>query len=218
MGAAGNQSPRHFVHATTFDEARRLGEMLGHAVESALESMEWMDSLNLVVHSQYLKEELVQRDFPTAEKARQDLERARDCLESLCAQSAPHPEVRTAECDLFGAEFALTLVECARSGSLETALRQILPPEIHIFRIGERTYVAWPGEFYVEYALELRRRAPDTFLITNASGHLEGYIATQEAREKGFYEANCSVFEPQAGDQMLAATLELLARVCAGSR
>lgn len=78
--------------------------------------------------------------------------------------------------------------------------------------IGPWTFVGWPGEFFVEYALELRCRAPETFVITMANGELQGYIVTDDAARRGGYEAANAVFSPANGMRFIDATLALIGR------
>ncbi len=54
-------------------------------------------------------------------------------------------------------------------------------------RIGLRTFVGWPGETSVEYALAVKAQAPDTYVISRANGDLQGYTATDSAACKGGY-------------------------------
>ncbi|HQY06732.1 MAG TPA: hypothetical protein PLQ52_11775, partial [Lacunisphaera sp.] len=85
------------------------------------------------------------------------------------------------------------------------------PAEIQVFEVGPWKFVFWPGEFFVEYALEVKARSPDTFVITMANGELQGYIVTPEAVVRGVYEATNAVFSPDNGRRVVDTTLRLLA-------
>ena len=85
-----------------------------------------------------------------------------------------------------------------------------MPAEIQIATIGPWNFVAWPGEVFVEYALTLKRGAPNTFLVTLANGELQGYLVTPDAATQGFYEAGNAIFSPTNGARLMAATLDLL--------
>lgn len=67
----------------------------------------------------------------------------------------------------------------------------------------------WPGEFFVEYALEVKSRRPNTFVLTLANGELQGYIVTPEAASRGVYEATNAIFCPSNGQRMVEATLAM---------
>jgi len=93
---------------------------------------------------------------------------------------------------------------------LEEAYKACLPAEIQIIRISDWKFVAWPGEIFVEYGLELKSQFDNISLITYANGELQGYIVTKEAHDKGFYEAGNSFFDYKAGHIMLNETIKRL--------
>jgi hypothetical protein len=128
----------------------------------------------------------------------------------LRASGAPHNEIRTAECDWFGAEKTLVLSRAAAEGRVAAAARACLPAEIQVLTIGHSSLAGWPGEAFVEYGLRLASARPDTFLATLANGELQGYLITPEAAAAGTYEAGNSLFDPRSGEILLARTLELL--------
>ncbi|MEO6246318.1 MAG: neutral/alkaline non-lysosomal ceramidase N-terminal domain-containing protein [Opitutaceae bacterium] len=209
-GASGNQSPRHVTRANTFAEAQRLGELLGQAVAAALLSITFSRACPIVVRRTTV--ELTLRQMPASDGARRALAETRARFEKLKHEGAPRTAVRTAECDVFGAEETAELALAATDGRLETAARECSPAEIQVVEIGPWKFVGWPGEFFVEYALELKRRAPDTFVITLANGELQAYIVTAEADARGVYEARNALFSYENGPRIVEATLALLGR------
>ena len=208
QGASGNQSPRHVTRGNTFPEAQRIGEILGQAVAVACQKLEYKSRGALRVRRAAV--EAPTRNFPPPTEAKQRVTVARERFARLQAEGAPRPAVRTAECDVFGAEETAELATAAVDGRLATAIAACLPAEIQAITVGVWTFVAWPGEFFVEYALEIRRRAPGTFVVTLANGELQGYVATEEAEQRGYYEANNAVFAPATGRMFVDATLALL--------
>jgi hypothetical protein len=70
--------------------------------------------------------------------------------------------------------------------------------------------VSWPGEFFVEYALQVKRGAPGTFVITIANGELQAYIVTAEADANAFYEARNALFSHENGPRIVEETLALI--------
>ena len=105
----------------------------------------------------------------------------------------------------------MALAQAALDGRLQAAISQCSPAEIQVFQIGSWKFVFWPGEFFVEYALEVKRRSPDTFVITMANGENQGYIVTPEAAARGTYESTNAVFGAENGQRVVEATLALLA-------
>lgn len=135
---------------------------------------------------------------------------ARERHATLQRTGAPAAAVRTAECDVFGAEETAELARAAGDGRLKEAIAARTPAEIQAISIGPWTFVGWPGEFFVEYALAVRARVPGTFVISLANGELQGYIVTPEAAARGVYEAGNAVFAPENGQRFVDATVALL--------
>ena len=127
--------------------------------------------------------------------------------------TATPQEVRTAEVDWFGSEEALLLSELAEKGELDVVYDTCLPAEVLMVKVGGWKFVGWPGEVFVEFGLSLKSQIKDISLITYANGELQGYVVTQEAHEKGFYEAGNSFFDPEAGYLMLEATKRLVEKL-----
>ena len=208
-GPSGNQSPRHVTQANTFDEARRLGEILGKTVEKAVANLSFSDTIALSA-KQVLLDTLPRRTFPSVEQAQKKLDEAVNTFATLKNHNAPKQQVRTAECDVFGAEETLTLAKAAADGRLEAAYQSCLPAEIQVIRIGDWAFVGWQGEIFIEYALEVKRQIPNTFVISLANGEMQGYIVTKEAAMEGGYEASNALFDYSAGELFVQKTLELL--------
>ncbi len=211
-GTAGNQSPRHVTRSNTIEEAARLGEILGRAVEGALSKMEFQG--DLPVTALFTEISLPARHVPSVTEAEAALKISRQRLDSLREAGAPRTEVRTAECDWFGAENCLTLAKATEEGHLQATLDSILPIGIHVIALGKWTYVALPGEIFVEFGLEISRSRPNTFVFAYANGEMEGYITTREAVERAYYEAGSSKFaNPEAGECIVRAAVGLLGQL-----
>ena len=207
-GPCGNQSPRHVVQGNTFDEAQRLGQVLSRAVGGILKDIEYASDLTLRSLSGHV--DLPRKAFLSVSAAHAGLERARARLDRLRKDSAPRPDVRTAECDLFGAEEALVLAKAAGDGSLDAAFANCLPAEIQVLGVGPWRFVGWPGEVFVEYALEVKRQSGQAFVISLANGELQGYVAAPGAVG---YEASNGIFAPEAGAVLVRETLAMLRRL-----
>jgi len=209
-GVCGNQSPRPVVHAQTMDEARRIGTALGERMVGVLRREHDFAQSFPVSHDSCLLP-LEGKTFPSVETAAANLALARNRYEHLRSGGAPAAAVRTAECTVFGAEEVLTLARAEASGEAEALRQKYRQAEIQVMRLGETFVAAWPGEFFVEYGLEIKRRAPGrAFVVTMANGELQGYIVTQEAEAARGYEAQMSLFPAAAGSQFVEATLALL--------
>jgi neutral ceramidase len=208
-GPAGNQSPRHVTKANTPAEAKRLGDLLGRSIAEAVKSIEYSDNITLGC-ARALTDLPVRVQMPVDE-AQANLDRAIERLESLRRTGADRREVRTAECDWFGAEESLTLARAAAAGRLRDAIASVMPAEIMLMRIGPWCFVSWPGEVFVDFALQVKARHPNCFVISLANGELQGYLVTEVAVRQRWYEAGNSLFSsPKAGEVLVEKTLELL--------
>lgn len=208
-GTAGNQSPRHVTKANTFEEARRIGSIVADSILSKL-SANAPYSSELSLQSAQTTTDLPKRKFPAIETARQQRDKARERFQELKKASENPKEIRTAEVDWFGSEKLLLLSELAQTERMEKTWVSCLPAEIQVIKIGNWSFIAWSGEVFVEYGLALKKQFKNIALITYANGELQGYITTQEAQEKGFYEAGNSFFDYTSGEIMSAKTVELL--------
>jgi neutral ceramidase len=210
-GAAGNQSPRHVTRGNTFAEAQRLGELLGQAIADVWPTMTFLNDAPIAVRRRSV--ELTVRQMPTSDAALRALTAARERFARLQREGAPRTAVRTAECDVFGAEETAELAHAAVDGRLAVAASECSPAEIQLVAIGPWKFVSWPGEFFVEYALEVKRDAPGTFVITLANGELQAYIVTAEADANSVYEARNALFSHENGPRVVEETLALIGKV-----
>ena len=208
-GPSGNQSPRHVTRANTFAEATRLGELLGKSIGDAIGSIEYCGDAALGCARALVY--LPARGFPTVVQAREQLDAAAKRLETLRQSQADRREVRTAECDWFGAEETLALAQAAEEGRLRAAIDSVMPAEIMLMRVGPRIFAGWPGECFVEFALKVKAQRPECSVISLANGELQGYLVTEEAMQKRWYEAMNSLFaSPEAWMMLVNVTLEML--------
>jgi neutral ceramidase len=208
-GPAGNQSPRHVVRSNTFEEAKRLGEIVGAAVETSIRGIALASDLSIECHSARLNFPL--RSFDSVSAAAKKLEESLARLTALRESGAGRATVRTAECDWFGAAETLTLAQAAADGRLARFAESCMPAEVQLIRIGEWNFVGWPGEMFVEFGLRVKARHANTFIISYANGELQGYLVTQQAVDEGGYEASNALFKsPDSGNMLVDSTLTLL--------
>jgi len=207
-GPEGNQSPRHVTHANTFAEASRLGQILGRAVEKVIPGIDFSDDLSLFAAQTFV--ELPPRAFPSVTEAEEKLRGAVQKLNHLRTTGAAQTDVRTAECDWFGAEETSTLAKAAQDGQLDEIRKAVMPAEVQVIGVGQWRFVCWPGEMFVEYDLAVKAACEDTFVIALANGELQGYIVTPEAAAEGGYEASNALFAAESGQLLVEAALSLV--------
>jgi len=207
-GPAGNQSPRHVTRSNTFPEAERLGGILGKAVAKVMPAIEYRTSVSL--NAVQVAFDPPVKKFTSVAQAKTKLARAINRLKHLQTGGAPSQEVRTAECDWFGAEEGVTLARSAVDGRLENAVASFTPLEIQVIRVGPWRFAGWQGEVFVEYALQEKERSRNTFVISLANGESQGYIVTPEAAKEGGYEASNGLLSYETGQILVDKTLETL--------
>lgn len=214
-GPSGNQSPRYHVRAQTFEEAERLGRLLGRSVsERARELADGDFESDVVLGGAMHTIALSRREFPPLEEAEKNLERCRKTYERLEKENSGHGPVRTAECAVFGAEEMVTLARLQESGDLEEWFESYERAEVQVARIGSACMAGFPCEIFVEYGLELKRRASSkAFAVSLVNGESQGYIVTEESAEGGGYEADFALFAPESGNIMIEAALGLISRM-----
>lgn len=211
-GPEGNQSPRLFVKGQTFAEAERLGRKLGNAVKASVQRLDASDYAAEIELAGGIRDVALQRrHYPSLDEARKQLAFRQSELARLKQEQAGHGPIRTAECALFGAEEQLTMAKAESEGRVEEAARAAMPAQAQALRIGDTCLCGLPGELFVEYALEIKKRAKcRAFVACLVNGELQGYIVTPEAAQAGGYEAANSLFLPESGSLMADAMLDLI--------
>lgn len=211
----GNQSPRHYVNGQTFSEAERLGRKLGGAIVRAIQDLpatDWCSTPTLAAALQAVT--LPRRSMPSLPEAQAVLRDYQRTYRDLKAAGAPRPEIRTAECAVFGAESSVALAEAAAKGEIRKQLDAYEPIEIQALRVGEVVIVGLPGECFTEYALAIKKQsAHRTLVVSLVNGELQGYIVTPEAATAGGYEATNAMFAPEAGAILVEKAVGLTGRL-----
>jgi neutral ceramidase len=207
-GPAGNQSPRHVTYENTFQEARRLANILAKGVEKVVNQIEFLSDLTITCLNHSV--DLPAKKFPGNKEVELHLEKAVHKLEDLKKRKADRRVIRTAEVNWFGALELSHLVKLSKVGALESVYKTCSPAEIQLIKIGPWTFIGWPGEIFVEYGLEIKNKKKNVFIITLANGELQGYIVTKEAAEEGGYEASNGIFDYKSGEVLVSETLHLL--------
>jgi len=213
-GPEGNQSPRHVTSSNTFSEAKRLGEMLGRRVESVLGGIEYSSSVDLAWDQEFIHPSI--KEMPSLPASEVHLEKALEKLNLLRSDGSSSQDVRTAECDWFGAEETVILAKAAESGIVKKYAETCLPAEVQVLKIGDWYFAGWPGEVFIEFSLEAKAEHENLFIINLANGEFQGYIVTPEAEEEGGYEASNAMFGSETGKMLISATTKILERMGEG--
>lgn len=214
-GPSGNQSPRYSVKAQTFAEAERLGGLLAAPIIARVKALGDAEfDANPVLKAAACLMKLEPRTFRSLREAKANLQAKMAHYEKLKKDGAPHGPVRTAECTVFGAEELVVLAESQENGELRAWQEKCATIQLQAFRIGSVCLACMPGEVFVEYGLEIKKKAPlKTWAVSLANGELQGYIVTPEAEVEGGYEAQCGFFKASNGARLVEELLRLVERV-----
>ena len=89
--------------------------------------------------------------------------------------------------------------------------RAVAPVEVQTLKIGDLALIGIPGEYFVEYGMQLREQssAAHSFVVELANDSI-GYIPTPQAFDEGGYEGTSARFARDTGPIMAATVLELL--------
>ncbi len=210
-GPSGNQSPRHYVKSNTFDEAQRLGFMLGERIVESVQQLEDNNYKDWVTLSTKQSSQMLpKKKFMSIEEAESKVVFVKNKLKQMQIDKVNPSEIRTVECDWFGAEENKQLAEMAANRELEKVYQSVLPVEINVIGIDSNNFVFLPGEMFVEYSLMIKNNLPgNTFVISLSNGVLAGYLVTEEAEQEGGYEASNSIFPAQAGKLLVEKVIDL---------
>ncbi|MDR1439633.1 MAG: hypothetical protein LBJ10_06360, partial [Clostridiales bacterium] len=208
LGAAGDQSSRHFRAGQSFSEARRVGEAIAGEAERVLAAAHELAEPRLFAESYEFMPPVFEQ--PALGEAEAGAERAERALAESESEGRPYAERRSLECALFGARHRLDIAKAGPSAA--RIMAAALPFEIQIMGFGGCRMVFYSCEVFAEYGLRLKRESPCplTFLSTCANGAACGYICTPESHAEGGYEAAWTSYRPETGGLMVDFTLERL--------
>ncbi len=209
QGASGNQSTRYFRQGQDFNEAKRIGDEIGKAAAKAIEEAKYETELKVCAVSDTLQ--IKTRPIPPIEQLEADVEKYGKIYEELKADGAPYLDVQNANLKHLGAEDFLGLATTYAKGELRL-YNEENPAEVQVLCLGENRIVGMPGEVFVDFALDIKKRSPyiNTFVTTLANGCLPGYVCTKESYALGGYETGASLLNPDFGYDIVDKALELL--------
>ncbi len=216
QGASGNQSSRYYRQGESYDEAERVGRLLGKAAHTVLEKAQWTSELPIKVANSEIELEL--RDFGTEEELVAQVERDEKIYKELYAKygnSKNREEYylwQNANLKLLGSEDQLGYVRMRNRGMKIELLTDEAPAEIQVIQLGETLIVGFQGEVFVEYGLYIKAMAGFGTVIINTltNGCLPGYLYTPESLVTGGYETDTSMLGENFGKHLMDKTFALI--------
>ncbi len=216
QGCSGNQSSRYYRQGESFDEAERVGRVLGKAANTVIAKAQWKDEL--VIKSVVTSQEVDIRSFGTEEELVARVAENEAIYKELYAKygkSENREEYylwQNANLKLLGSENQLGYVRLINRGVEIDILNDELPAEVQVLRLGDTCVVGLQGEWFVEYGLFIKAMAGFTTVIVNevSNGYLPGYVYTPESTVVGGYETDTSMLGEKFGRKLVNKVLETI--------
>jgi len=83
--------------------------------------------------------------------------------------------------------------------------------EVQAIAIGDIAVVGVPGEVFVEFGLEIKKKSPFKYtLVSELANDVIGYVPVPEAFKEGGYEPTATIVSQDAGAKITHAALDLL--------
>ncbi len=197
----------------TWAFAEKIGVRMGKKVSEALSDVEMKSAFPIRSVSEHVDLPL-RRTFPvTVAEAEEKRKAAQEALEQVKEKAdVSQVVIDWAEVDAFFAGMVCNLSEKFYSEQRESSVRV----EIQALRLGDAVLVTFPGEVFIEIALEVKCRSPfqKTLVVGLANaGKTGGYMPTRAAFSEGDYEVFASNYSEEAGEVLIEAALEQIAKV-----
>jgi hypothetical protein len=193
-GACGDVSTRFTRQEKTFEEAERIGSLVGTAAYQALQNAQEVETPSLQVRQ--FTVDMPVKDLPSLEEAQQEYEKTREAVEALDRETAGEGDIRLVETEFHGARANLKLV---KYGFLQNNTA-----EVDLITLGDVALVAIPGEMFVSLGLAIKRQSPFTrTIILGYANDAIGYIPSREAYQEKGYEARRTLFAAGAGEYLV---------------
>lgn len=207
QGTSGDQSSRYFRDSQTFAEAKRVGYALGEEIQRVITNMTFRDNLDIAVQTRTT--DFPVRTLPDAQKAQDDVIDRENKLQALKDANAPYAKIRSAECNLLGAQNTRSYV--SHPEQIGEFLSE-LPAMISVISLDEFRLITCPGEMFIEFGLKVSEQSPypNTFVLELTNGRLPGYMCTKLAYEEQGYESLTSLLTSEAGDLFAETALSMI--------
>lgn len=201
QGAAGDISTRRNRRESTFQEAKRFGDMLAGEVIKVMNQIEMCNEMR--IKSFNTAEEVPVRNFKSDKESIEDIESARMNLQRLKHECAKDKDIRTAEVDLQGSEIYYKMKK-----SLKIEAFNI---EMQIIMLGKTAILSIPGELFNEIGLKIKKLTDgkNVMVAGYANGYI-GYILTTDYYDIACYESKVTMVSRDAEKIIINVSEKLL--------
>lgn len=167
----------------TFEDARRLGTILGSAVIGVAERIETVDKVELSAESKIVELPL-KAPLPEVE-AQKLVDQCAKELDRVKEQELGRPQSYLAQGRY---DWANDMLKLSKRGDTERSQKF----EVQIMKIGDIALIGLSGEVFVDFALELDEKSPSDInpIVLGYTNGCIGYVPTEDAYPKGGYEVD----------------------------
>lgn len=205
QGACGDVTMKR--SGPPFDEVTRIGRVVAGEIISTSEQITPGEETDLRSHWEPI--DVAPRSLPTPADAEAAIAVAEAAHKAAVDAGKPEYIVKDLSREISASKTTATVAKAAveRPDSLQAATQA----SVHVMQIGPMVAVGIPGEIFVEYGLEMKRRvAQDVkrpmILVGYANDYI-GYIITPRADATGGYEKAISRVAPTAGRTLTEAAM-----------
>ncbi|MHB1152938.1 MAG: neutral/alkaline non-lysosomal ceramidase N-terminal domain-containing protein [Eubacteriales bacterium] len=213
QGASGDQSSRYFRKGQSFDEAERVGYLMGKTAADVIENMAFENMPEIQIISTEIPLDI--KVFAAIGELEENVRKKTDEYNRLKQENASYLEVQEANLRMLGAEDMLGYALCIRNEKRIDLRDDENPAEIQVISIGNHIIAGIPGEIFVEFALRIKTDsdAETVFVFELANGCLPGYCINREAAFSESYESGNSMLTPEFGDKIADTVLDLIRKL-----
>jgi hypothetical protein len=203
-GACGDVSTRFTRQGADFEEAKRIGFLVGEGAFQAAQNKPKHLPASLKIEQ--FKVEMPVKQLPDLKEAKEEYRRTLRAVEALDREMAAEGEIRLVETEFHGARANLKLVE---NGYIQNTYA-----EINLISFGEVVFVTVPGELFVSLGLKIKHQSPfENTIIVGYANDAIGYIPSGEAYHGTGYEARRTQFAEGAGEYLVNQILYHLKKI-----
>lgn len=198
-----------------FDEVTRLGRVVGGEIIATAEQIAM--GVESTLRSRWSPIVLEPRVLPAPDAAEAGIAAAEAAHQAAVDAGKPEMIVRDLRREISAANTTAMVARAA--AERPELLSSAANTSWHVLQIGPMVAVGMPGELFVEYGLEMKRRvAQDTgrpmILVGYANDYI-GYIITPRADATGGYEKAVSRVAPTAGRMLTEAAMAAVREIVA---
>jgi neutral ceramidase len=200
-GAAGDISTRFTRRAQDAAEVERLGGLLAAAASVALRAAR---TLNGPMRHRAASVALTPRAHPSPERNEED--NSVSIVEDRATSAPSAGQQRIAETRQQGATMLAALAALPEGAIADRC-------DLDVWTLGDLALVSVPAELFSSFGSQIASASDEPTLVLGYANGYIGYLADRRAHDAGTYEALASPYRPEAGEQVTAATVNLVSRL-----